>query len=197
MNKDEGGRMKDEQADGTRSCFILPPSSLFLIGYRGTGKTTVAGLLAERLGWQWADADQVLEARGGRNIRRIFAEEGEAAFRLMEAAVLEELCRLRRHVIATGGGVVLREANREQLRAAGRVVWLTADAATLWQRLRQDTTTTQRRPDLTVGGLAEIEQLLAAREPLYHACADLRVDTTCLTAVEAARAILAHWNLVG
>src|SRR5437588_11657323 len=96
-----------------------PPDNILLIGYRATGKTTVARLLAGRLGWRWADADLALEARHGRSIRRLFAEEGEAAFRALEAAVLEELCRSRRHVLATGGGVVLAEANRQRLRAAG------------------------------------------------------------------------------
>jgi shikimate kinase len=151
--------------------------SVFLVGYRATGKTTVARLLAKALDWDWADADEVIESRCGRTIRQIFAEEGEAGFREKEAAVLEELCRRLRHVIATGGGVVLREANRTRLRAAGRVVWLTADAATLWGRLQGDSTTTERRPALTVGGLAEVEQLLRAREPLYRACADVVVET--------------------
>src|SRR6516225_5630423 len=96
--------------------------NLFLVGYRGTGKTTVARLLAARLGWEWVDADAVLEGRYGRSIRRIFADEGEAGFRDKEAAVLVDLCRGRRQVVATGGGVVLRPENRARLRAAGRLV---------------------------------------------------------------------------
>jgi shikimate kinase len=150
---------------------------VFLVGYRGTGKSTVARLLAGRLGWAWADADELLEGRHGRSIRAIFAEEGESGFRDKEAAVLEELCRRPRHVIATGGGVVLRPENRQRLRAAGTVVWLTASAPTLWQRLERDATTGERRPPLTVGGLAEIEELLQARQPLYAAVAHLSVDT--------------------
>jgi shikimate kinase len=163
---------------------------LFLIGYRGTGKTTVARLLAGRLGWQHLDADDVLEHRAGRSIRAIFAEDGEAGFRRLETAVLEELCRLRQHVIATGGGVVLDPENRQRMRQAGRVVWLTADAATLWRRLQADASTAQRRPALSVGGLAEIEQLLRVREPLYRACADLTVDTTGRTPEEVTDMIL-------
>jgi shikimate kinase len=150
---------------------------IFLVGYRATGKTTVARLLAKELGWDWVDADERLEQRCGRSIRQIFAEEGEAGFREHEAAVLEELCRCPRQVVATGGGVVLRAANRARLRAAGRVVWLTADAATIWARLQGDPATAERRPALTVGGLAEVEELLRVREPLYRACADLIVDT--------------------
>jgi shikimate kinase len=167
---------------------------LFLIGYRGTGKSTVAQLLASHLGWKWLDADAVLEARYQRSIRHIFAEEGEAAFRDRESAVLADLCRLREHVVATGGGVVLREENRDRLRAAGRVVWLAGDAETLWQRMQADTATAERRPNLTSGGLAEVQQLLAVREPLYRGCADWRVDTSGRTPEAVAADILRWWN---
>src|SRR5262245_20417230 len=137
-----------------------PIGNIILIGYRGTGKTTVAQLLAGRLGWEAIDADRVLEARYGRSIREIFAEEGEAGFRDKEAAVLEESCRGQRAVLASGGGVVLRPENRQRVTAAGFVVWLTADPETIWQRLQGDQSTADRRPALSVGGLAEIEQLL-------------------------------------
>jgi shikimate kinase len=170
------------------------PQLLFLIGYRGTGKSTVARLLAERLRWTWLDADAMLEARFGRSIRQIFQQDGEPAFRLMEAAVLEDLCRLRRHVVATGGGVVLHGHNRDRLRAAGRVVWLTADADTIWTRLKADAATAERRPALTVGGLAEVKELLRVREPLYRACADWTVDTVGRTPTQVADLILANWT---
>ncbi len=164
---------------------------IFLIGPRGSGKSTVAVLLAEQLGWGWADADACLEERAGRSIRQVFAEEGEAGFREREAAVLAELCGRERCVVATGGGVVLRDDNRARLRAAGRCVWLTADAATLRRRLQGDATTTERRPDLTVGGIAEIEEVLRVREPLYRACSDLWVDTADREPDEITRFILA------
>src|SRR5713226_7159514 len=151
--------------------------NIFLIGYRCTGKTTVARLLAEKLGWDWVDADSVLEARYGKSIRQIFAEEGETGFRDKEEQIFAELCRLQRCVVATGGGVVLREVNRQQMRSAGKVIWLTADARTIWERLRADPATTEKRPPLTVGGLAEIEEVLKMREPLYRACADLTIST--------------------
>src|SRR5215472_14699306 len=83
---------------------------IFLVGYRGTGKTTVARLLAEKLGWKWVDADEALEKKHGQTIREIFEAAGEAGFRDREESLFEDLCRLENHVIATGGGVVLREA---------------------------------------------------------------------------------------
>jgi shikimate kinase len=165
---------------------------VFLVGYRGSGKTTVARLVADRLGWQWLDADSVLEGKHGRTIRQIFAEEGEAGFRDKEAALLAELCQYDNHVIATGGGIVLRPGNRQMLHLSGRVVWLTADAATLWDRINRDATTAERRPNLSGGGLAEVEELLRLREPLYRECADLVIDTTSQAPEQIAAAIV-NW----
>src|SRR4051812_17648318 len=105
---------------------MSPPPRLFLIGYRGTGKSTVGPLLAAALGWEFADADDLIEAAAGRSVADIFAAEGEAGFRDREAAALAELCRGERRVVATGGGAVLRPANRELLAASGFVAWLTA-----------------------------------------------------------------------
>ncbi len=161
-----------------------------LIGPRGSGKTTVARLLAERLGWNWVDADEVLEQRYGKSIRTIFAEEGEAGFRDKEAAVLADLCQRKRHVLATGGGVVLREANREVLRRSARVIWLTADVDTLWQRLQADATTAERRPALAGGGREEVLALLRAREALYRACAELIIETSNRAPTEVVEEIL-------
>ena len=170
----------------------MRPSLIFLIGYRGTGKTTVAKLLAKKLGWSWLDADEVLEARFGQDIRTIFAEKGVEAFRAKESAVLAELCTLSNHVIATGGGVIMGPENRELMRQVGFVVWLTADPQTLWERLQEDASTAQRRPDLTCGGLAEVEQVLAIRQPLYAACAHLTVDTVGREPADVVNDIVLH-----
>jgi shikimate kinase len=163
---------------------------LYLIGYRGTGKSTIAQLLAARLGWDWTDADALLEERAGRSIRQIFEENGEATFRQLEADLLCELCGLQHLVLATGGGVVVRPENRERLKRTGMVVWLTGDAATLWQRLQSCRTTVERRPNLTVGGLAEIEELLRTRQPWYAECAHLVVSTVGESPQQVADAIL-------
>jgi shikimate kinase len=162
---------------------------LLLIGYRGTGKSTVAALVAQHLGWEWIDADGLLEQRAGRSIRQIFETDGEEQFRALEADLLAEMCTRLRIVVATGGGVVVRPENRERLKHAGVVVWLTADPTTLWQRLQSCTTTWQRRPDLTVGGLDEITEQLRLREPWYAECAHLVVDTTGLSPLQVADAI--------
>ncbi len=166
---------------------------VFLIGYRGVGKTTVARLLAERLGWEWCDADEVLERAYGKTIRSIFETEGEPSFRDKESATLSELSLRQRCVIATGGGVILRPENRELLKR-GAVVWLAAEPETAWQRMQTDSTTGERRPNLAQGGLAEVAELIARREPLYRECAGLTVDTTHVSPEAAAEVILRWLN---
>src|SRR5262249_5119687 len=125
----------------------------------------VGRVLAARLGWGFVDADERIEAAAGVSIADIFAAEGEVGFRDREAAALAELAELTRHVVATGGGVVLRTANREVLRTAGFVAWLAASPEAAWERIRTDAATAARRPNLTAaGGLDEVRALMAARE---------------------------------
>ena len=164
--------------------------NLLLIGYRGCGKTTVAKLLAERLSWQWFDADAEIERLAGVTIREIFSASGEAGFRELEAAVVADLCRRVSAVIALGGGAVLRESNRQAMQAGGHVVWLRAKAEILQARIESDPLTAQRRPNLTsLGGAAEIHQLLAARTPLYESCANLTLNADAASPAELATAI--------
>jgi shikimate kinase len=165
--------------------------SIVLIGLRGTGKTTVGRLLAEKHSLPFYDADVVLEARAGKSIREIFDAEGEIYFRDLESEVLHDLLQKGPAVIAAGGGVVLRENNRQHLRAARKVIWLTADAETLWQRLQSDESTWGRRPDLIAGGRAEIEELVRQRECLYRDCANLVVNTAGRSPEEIVDEILA------
>lgn len=173
----------------------MSPERIILIGYRGSGKTTVGRLIAERLGWDFADADEHIEAAAGRSIAAIFASEGEAEFREREAAVLGQLCRQPRLVAATGGGAILRPANRELLRAAGFVVWLRVSPEIAWARLQADPTTAARRPNLTTtGGIEEVRALIAARESLYRETADLIADTDSPSPEAVAATILSAWT---
>lgn len=169
----------------------MVPSRILLIGYRGTGKSTVARRLAELLAYECADADDEIELRAGKTVADIFAESGEGGFRDLESQVLVDLCRRPRAVVSLGGGIVLRPVNRERIARAGvPVVWLTARPKTILARVSSDTTTTSRRPNLTAGGgLPEIERLLQQRLPLYRECATLEVDTERKTPEQIAHEI--------
>lgn len=157
---------------------VNPIKSIALIGYRGTGKTTVAQRLAALVGWDCVDADVEVELRAGKSIAAIFADDGEPMFRELEALVVDELTRRDRTVIALGGGAVLRQSSRDALARCGAVVWLQASVNALLERLAGDATTAARRPNLTkAGGQHEIERLLAERTPIYRQCATLEVDT--------------------
>lgn len=162
-----------------------------LIGYRGTGKSTLAAPLARRLDWEWIDADVELERRAGRSIKDIFATDGEPEFRRLERELLAELLKSDRLVIAAGGGAILNEATRAEMQAAGPVIWLRASADTIERRLATDPTTGQRRPNLTSsGGREEIERLLAIREPLYRQCATITLDSDKVAAEQLVETVL-------
>lgn len=149
-----------------------------LIGYRGSGKSTVASGIATRLGCGWVDADDLLEREAGTTIAELISTRGEPAFRDLEATLLEQLLAVERGVLATGGGVVLREHNRALLRTRGRpVVWLAAPAAVLRDRLAADPTTAARRPALAGNDvLDEVAAAVIAREPFYRGSADGVID---------------------
>lgn len=149
-----------------------------LIGYRGTGKSTLAPVLADKLHWNWIDADAELQRRAGRTIREIFDQSGEPEFRRLERETLVSLLRQDRLIIAAGGGAILHPDTRQDIKAAGEVVWLQASVDTIERRLCGDAVTAAQRPNLTSkGGRHEIEELLAQREPLYRECASLTVET--------------------
>lgn len=164
-----------------------------LIGYRGSGKSTVARPLAERLGWNWVDADAVIEQQAGQTIREMFATQGEPAFRELERTVMAELLSREQLVIAAGGGAILNPETRRLMAAAGPVIWLQAGITTLQSRIQEDVTTAARRPNLTAQGVtAEIAQVLAVREPLYRACATLTLETDSTPIPDLVNQILAH-----
>ena len=174
----------------TRGAFIT--RGLSLVGYRGTGKTTVGSIVAQELGWEFVDADRALEARAGRSIRSIFEQEGEAAFRDLEERVIADHTSGPPLLIATGGGVVLRDSNRQALKAFGTVVWLTASAETLVERISSLPESVSSRPALTSSGtIAEIADVLAERLPLYQSLADFEVSTEGRSYAQVADEIIA------
>jgi shikimate kinase len=139
----------------------------------GAGKTTIGKALARRVGWRFVDSDQEIEQRTGVRIPVIFEIEGEAGFRTRESRVLSELLQEPRIVVATGGGAVLAESNREAMREHGTVCYLKAHPKTLFQRTRND----KNRPLLQVADpLKALEDLLAQRAPHYEAVADHIID---------------------
>lgn len=165
----------------TDGFFMTLDRCVLLMGYRGTGKTTVARRLAELLRCDSVDSDDLVEQRGYRTIAEIFAEEGEQAFRDLEQQVVVELCGGPARVISLGGGAVLREANRQAI-GGHHVVWLMASPAAIAERLAADQLSSARRPSLTGAGLlSEIEQVLAERTPIYQRCATMEVDTQGLS----------------
>jgi shikimate kinase len=165
-----------------------------LIGYRGSGKSTVGPLLATKLRWRFVDADASLETKLRKSIARIFAEDGEGAFRDLESHYLAVCLREDKIVLATGGGVILRAINCERLKGAAFVVWLDASADTCWQRIQADPVTAARRPNLTAsGGFDEVARILAERRGLYEATAQLRVNAD-ESPEAAADAILQAWH---
>ena len=150
----------------------MPSRNVFLIGMMASGKTTVGRCLAKVLELPFVDADQVIEERAGADIGWIFDIEGEAGFRKREESALDELTRRDGLVLATGGGAILREINRERLRERGAVVYLNAPLARLVARVRQD----QRRP-LLAGEKPEaaLRRILAERSELYRQTAHIDV----------------------
>ncbi len=162
--------------------------STVLIGYRGSGKTSLGRKLADRLWQTFVDSDEEIIKRAGKAIREIFEQDGEPAFRDLETTVVKELTGRADHVIALGGGAVLRPENRQAIKVGGHsVIYLRCDATELHKRIQTDTATAANRPSLTHlgGGLAEIEKLLADREPIYRETMTAELDVTHLSVDEA------------
>ncbi|HEX4056307.1 MAG TPA: shikimate kinase [Tepidisphaeraceae bacterium] len=163
--------------------------SVVLIGYRGSGKTTVGRLLAQQLGRLFVDADDLIVKKAGKSIREIFLTGGEEEFRNLEMRVIARLCEMKDCVIALGGGAVLRKENQQALAQAGhRIVYLRCEAGELLRRIQGDPATSDNRPNLTNlgGGIEEIEAILKQREPIYRSVMSAELDVTGLTPRQAA-----------
>ena len=148
--------------------------NIFFVGLMGAGKTTIGKLLAKHLGKTFYDTDHEIEKRTGVKVSTIFELEGEAGFRKRETAVIQELSQLSNIIMATGGGAILAEENRQLLRDYGTVIYFRANVNELWHRMRND----KHRPLLqNVDIRAKLEQLYAERNPLYTQTAELIFDT--------------------
>ncbi len=153
---------------------LMHKESIFLVGPMGAGKSTVGRLLAEKLAYQFVDSDHEIEARTGAAISMIFDIEGEAGFREREEQVIDDLTQRTETVLATGGGVVEREVNRQHLRSRGFVVYLKSPVEALIQRTKHD----RNRPLLQTENPAEVlRELMVRREPWYIEMADLVIET--------------------
>jgi len=164
--------------------------NLILVGYRGAGKTTVGEMLARCLGWTFMDLDDLVCRNTGKTIREIFATEGETGFRQREREALGTLRRVKEHIIALGGGALTHPEIPALARRIGKIIYLRAPAAVLWARISKDPSTFRNRPDLTsLGGLDEVEKVLAEREGLYESASHHIVDTMSHSPAEVAEAL--------
>lgn len=162
--------------------------SIALLGYRGSGKSTVGKRLADRLWHKFVDTDELVVSSAGASIKDIFANQGEAAFREMESRVVADASKLTDHVIALGGGAVLREENRRALKDAGlKMIYLRCEPDELLRRIQSDPLTGEMRPDLTEhgGGIEEVRRMIAEREPIYRSVMTAELDVTHLSPQDA------------
>ena len=165
--------------------------SMWLIGMMGSGKSAVASGIAEALGLSPVDTDEHVARRMGCSVAELWGSVGEAAFRDMEAARIEDLADQEGLVIATGGGAVLRSANVAAMKRSGLVVWLEAPAEVLAARVGG----TGGRP-LLEGDTSpdRFDEILAQREQVYRSAADVRIDTTTGGVEDVVSAVVAAWN---
>lgn len=177
---------------------------LVLIGYRGSGKSTIGKLVARLLGLDYLDTDTQIQEKAGKSIREIFADHGEEAFRDMETAILRDLSTLKSlpaSVIATGGGMIMRPENRDILKALGLVIWLEVSPEVATARITADTFTGEQRPPLSDQSLAdEVERMLSLRNPVYAELASIQISNNAadLSAEDVADSLIGkirqtHW----
>ena len=169
---------------------------IVLMGMRACGKTTVGKLLAAHFGCEFVDVDDLIVIRAGKSIAEIFAADGEPRFRDIEAGVLEDVMRWPEdRVISLGGGTVIRESSRTLLKLSNAYrIYLKCESSILNERLNADPASRANRPALTElgGGLAEIEHLLAVREPFYREVMTRLIDVSHLTPQQVSKMILAE-----
>jgi shikimate kinase len=169
-------------------------SNIIFIGFMGCGKSSIGRRVAQRLGHQFLDSDDLISARSEMSISDIFSLEGETGFRARETAELQALAGASKIVLATGGGAILNPANRNLFHQFGLVIWLHADAETLFERASRS----GKRPLLEVENpRSTFFHLLESRLPLYEGTADLKIDATGLSHEQTVEKILQHVDLTG
>jgi shikimate kinase len=169
--------------------------NIILIGYRGSGKTTLGRILADQLRKSFVDVDdQVCAWFGGASIAEIWRQHGEAEFRRVEVEVTRDLVSRSQHVIGLGGGSLMQPVAREAVEGCGDAVriYLQCDPEILFKRIKGDRQSDALRPNLTKfgGGSEEIKAVLAEREPVYTAVADKVLDVTHLQPEDAVRCLV-------
>lgn len=151
---------------------------IVLIGYRGTGKSSVGKRLARKLKAPFYDTDDLIEASAGRSIGDIVSEEGWACFRRLEKEIIQEVASRKKGVVASGGGAVMDEENAVVLKKNGTLIWLDANVETIMQRIHTDSQNRTKRPPLSDDGLhKETVDILEKRLPVYRGLADYSVNT--------------------
>lgn len=165
-------------------------NNIMLIGFMGTGKSTIARRLAETLGWTLVDTDQWIEAAEGMSIAQLFKQKGESYFRSAEVAAIHDILQRSKQVIASGGGAVLNAKNREAMLKHALVIGLRADERTIIQRVSRD----QSRPLLKDNVRHNVVKLLEERKHAYD-FAHVQIDTSRSTIDETVAQILAYGKL--
>ncbi len=151
---------------------------MILIGYRGTGKSSIGKRLARRLQTPFYDTDDLIETAAGKSIREIVAEGGWDDFRKIEKKVIHELPVRHKAVVATGGGAVMDEENAKFLKNNGMMIWLYADVKTILQRIDRGSTSGEKRPSLSGDDVGrETVAILEKRTPVYKSLADFSINT--------------------
>ncbi len=168
----------------------LDKRNLILVGFMGSGKTSVGRLLASRTGWRFIDLDGVIVRRTGLAVAEIFRTFGEPYFRFLEHWMLKEACQGRRQVIAAGGGTICDPRNRSLMKEAGRVVCLTARAGTIRERLAGDDTRPLLTPQRSGRGDVDVLEVLLDKRLAAYREADLMVATDGMTPVAVAEEIV-------
>ncbi|MFX0045893.1 MAG: shikimate kinase [Candidatus Hermodarchaeota archaeon] len=166
-----------------------PSKSIGLIGFMGTGKTTIGKALAESLGWVFVDTDDIIEERAGKSISEIFSNDGEESFRRLEVEVVREVCNLESSVISFGGGALLDHSNLEMITRSTTVVLLRSSAETVISR----SSSLNTRPLLNKSGSRledRVNLMMAERESSYSEAMEIEIDTDVLCIEEAVNGII-------